>query len=562
MAGYFGSTNATGAQNANFNPAGGGTVATQGNEDCFVAKYDENGNYQWALGLGNIGQETQERAWDISTDAVGNSYVVGGFHGTVNFNLLGTAMNYILPNALVGLFIAKYNTNGICQWVVMLDAQCTSVFTEGYATCDLDNSGNLYVAGNFRGSNVNFNPLGTPNSLSSNGNTDIFIGKYNTNDGSLNWVKQIGTAATEIVSPGALRCDNHGNPYFTGRLSGTNTVDFDPSAAVMSVSNSALYLTSYDANGNLRYATGMGSGACDGGHRVAFDSSYNVYLTGWMNGTTTFGTITRTANSTTADVFLAKYTNDLSTCLWALNFGGAGSTANSICAALVIDHENNPILTGQLYGIGANVNPLSTPYNLSSVGNNDCFVIKYNSNGTLWVNSLLPIKLLSFVGVCFDKYNVLKWQTSTEINSKYFDVERSINGRTFKRIATVSAAGNSSTIKDYSFTDKVSGSSFYYRLKQVDVDGKFEYSKIILIKNANANVENVIVFPNPTYNLIIISNYSSFTHYSIYNTAGVECLSGNIKRQINISSLCKGVYQIILRNNNNGKQTVKEIIKQ
>ncbi|HCR54828.1 MAG TPA: hypothetical protein DIW27_10450, partial [Cytophagales bacterium] len=314
VTGYFGSTTLTGPQNADFNPLGGGTVATQGNEDCFVAKYDQNGNYQWAFGLGNTGANTQERAWDIATDPNGNSYVVGGFHGTINFNPLGTAMNYTLPDTLVGLFISKYNTNGICQWVIMLDAQCTSVFTEGYATCDLDNSGNLYVAGNFRGANINFNPLGTSNTLTSSGLTDMFIAKYDVSNGNLYWVQKIGSTAQDIVSPGALRCDNSGNPYFTGRLSGTGSVDFDPSAGTSNITNSALFLVSYDASGNLRYATGMNSGVGDGGHRVSFDNYNNVFIAGWMNGTATFGTIARTANSSTADVFLAKFNNNLTTC--------------------------------------------------------------------------------------------------------------------------------------------------------------------------------------------------------------------------------------------------------
>jgi hypothetical protein len=386
VTGYFGSTTTAGSLNANFNPAGGGTVATQGNEDCFVAKYDQNGNYQWAFGLGNTGANTQERAWDIATDANGNSYVVGGFHGTINFNPLGTAMNYTLPDTLAGLFVAKYNTNGICQWVVMLDAQCTSVFTEGYATCDLDANGNLFVAGNFRGANINFNPLGTSTTLTSSGLADMFIAKYNTSNGVLIWVKKIGAAAQDIVSPGSLRCDNNGNPYFTGRLSGTGTVDFDPSAGTTNITNSALYLATYDTNGNLRFAVGMNSGAGDGGHRVSFDSNNDVFISGWMNGTVTFGTISRTANSTTADVFIAKYSNNLSSCYWAFNFGGTGSTANSICAGLSVDQENNAIITGQLYGTNADIDPSAATLNFSSVGNNDCFVIKYNSNGQLWVN--------------------------------------------------------------------------------------------------------------------------------------------------------------------------------
>ena len=393
VTGYFGSTTLTGSQNADFNPAGGGTIATQGNEDIFVAKYDSNGVYQWAFGLGNIGQETQERAWDIATDNAGNSYVVGGFHGTMNFNPLGTAMNYSIPDATAGLFIAKYNTNGICQWVVILDVKGNSVFNETYATCDIDAFGNLFVAGNIRGTNVNFNPLGTSTILSSIGQNDIFITKYNVNNGNLIWAKRIGSTAQDLVSPGALRCDNNGNPYFTGRLSGTNTVNFDPNGGTTNVVNSSLYIVSYDTNGNLRFAKGMNSGVGDGGHRVEFDNSNYVYIAGWMNGTATFGTISRTAFSPTADNFLAKYSNDLSTCLWAINFGGEGASANNIVAGLSIDQDNNPIITGQLYGINANVNPLGlTPLNLSSIGSNDCFVIKYKADGTLWESTPLSIE--------------------------------------------------------------------------------------------------------------------------------------------------------------------------
>jgi hypothetical protein len=384
VTGYFGSSTLTGPQNASFNPLGGGTISTEGNEDIFLAKYDSNGNHLWSFGLGNIGQETQERAWDISTDNQGNSYIVGGFHGTMNFNPLGSTMNYSLPDATAGLFIAKYNTNGIAQWVAILDVKGNSVFNETYATCDLDSVGNLYVAGNFRGTNVNFNPLGTITNLSSGGQNDIFITKYNVTNGNLVWAKRIGSPAQDLVSPGALRCDNNGNPYFTGRLSGTNSVNFDPNGGVSNIINSSLYITSYDSNGNLRFVKGMNSGIGDGGHRIEFDSSNNVYIAGWMNDTATFGTINRTANSTTADNFLAKYSNDLATCLWALNFGGRGATSTNIVAGLSVDKNNNPIITGQLYGINANINPLgSNSLLFSSIGENDNFIIKYKSDGTL-----------------------------------------------------------------------------------------------------------------------------------------------------------------------------------
>ena len=171
-------------------------------------------------------------------------------------------------------------------------------------------------------------------------------------------------------------------------------MNFNPNGGTTNIINSALYLTSYDTNGNLRFAKGMNSGTGDGGHRVEFDNANNVYIAGWMNGTATFGTISKTAfSSPRADCFLAKYTNDLSTCLWALNFGGTGATANNIVAGLSIDNDNNPIITGQLYGTNANVNPLgTTALNLSSIGNNDCFVIKYKTDGTLWESTPVGIE--------------------------------------------------------------------------------------------------------------------------------------------------------------------------
>jgi hypothetical protein len=392
VTGYFGSSTVTGPLTADFNPLGGGTITTQGNEDCFVAKYDKNGVYQWAFGLGNTGANTQERAWDIVTDPSGNCYVTGGFHGSVYFNPLGTAMVKSLPDTLAGLFISKYNSAGICQWVITINAQCTSVFNEGYATADFDLAGNLFVAGNFRGSGVNINPLGTAATFNSSGLTDIFIASYSTTNGMMNWANKIGGPSAEIVSPGGLRCDKNGNLFFTGRLSGTGSVDFDPGPGTTSISNSSLYLASFNRSGGLRCAAGMNSGSGDGGHRVAFDSNNDVYLAGWMNGSATFGTIARTAYSNTADVFLAKYNNNLSACFWAFNFGGTGSSANSICAGLTLDKQNCPIITGQLYGANADVDPSATgQFLLSSSGQNDCFIVKYNSDGSLWRNHKLSL---------------------------------------------------------------------------------------------------------------------------------------------------------------------------
>lgn len=111
----------------------------------------------------------------------------------------------------------------------------------------------------------------------------------------------------------------------------------------------------------------------------------------------------------------------------------------------------------------------------------------------------LPIELKSFTATTESNSVVLKWQTATEINSNYFDVERSDDGQFFFSLAKVNASGNSSLPVSYSFTDtKLSnnnGSQIFYRLKLVDKDGSTKYSNHISIKPVVTGVTIKNVYP-------------------------------------------------------------------
>lgn len=110
----------------------------------------------------------------------------------------------------------------------------------------------------------------------------------------------------------------------------------------------------------------------------------------------------------------------------------------------------------------------------------------------------LPVVLLEFKAVLGKEGVEVSWITATEINNDYFTVERSNHGLGFQPIAVVPGAGNSSQRIKYSITD---GSPFqglnYYRLKQTDFDGQFEYSTIIAVQVDDPFVTNSI-YPNPT----------------------------------------------------------------
>jgi len=116
-------------------------------------------------------------------------------------------------------------------------------------------------------------------------------------------------------------------------------------------------------------------------------------------------------------------------------------------------------------------------------------------------NGPLPINLLSFTAKLVDKTKVeLIWITSSESNNNYFTIERSKNGLTFKEIAEVPGAGNSNSRLEYeSYDDSPLEGISYYRLKQTDYDGQYEYFNIVVVSyTLNADGSCVLkVFPNP-----------------------------------------------------------------
>jgi len=113
----------------------------------------------------------------------------------------------------------------------------------------------------------------------------------------------------------------------------------------------------------------------------------------------------------------------------------------------------------------------------------------------------LPVELVSFKGAASSQGVALTWTTASEKNNDYFSIQHSADGRNFESVGYVQGKGTTSMASTYNFnhTNPAPGKN-YYRLKQVDLDGKTAYSPVIVVdaKDVKAAALNLTVYPNPT----------------------------------------------------------------
>jgi hypothetical protein len=167
----------------------------------------------------------------------------------------------------------------------------------------------------------------------------------------------------------------------------------------------------------------------------------------------------------------------------------------------------------------------------------------------------LPVELTSFELSNANSLIELTWQTATELNNDYFDVERSEDGTNFYKIARIEGNGTTSETQNYQFTDKAPIANVeYYRLKQVDYDGTFEYSKVIVgYADLLANQLQMTAYPNPAAERVSIKSVRpvAFTEIKLINIAGqtvanlTEEVQGfGLQLEVALPVLEKGMYYI------------------
>jgi len=179
-------------------------------------------------------------------------------------------------------------------------------------------------------------------------------------------------------------------------------------------------------------------------------------------------------------------------------------------------------------------------------------------NSVSVTNAALPVELIDFTARLREDMVQLDWQTATEINNDYFSIERSTDGRIFEEIDQVDGADNSQLMQAYQFIDKnpPASKNVYYRLRQVDHGGAYEYSAIKSVQ-MEIGSHSINIQPNPMTDqasILFGAELREEVSLSVYNTNGHLLKEMVIPRNsttfpLPVSELPEGYYLLNLQSN-------------
>jgi gliding motility-associated-like protein len=356
------------AGNANI---GGTAVSGGGTPDIYVVKYDASGNSIWGY-YTTTSTSGSTYPVHMTIDQNGYIYIVGTTTTTygVNFGSSSIAASTIEPD----VFVLKLDTNGNVVWVKSIGG----TGAENVSKVDTDGTGKLFITGDFN-SSTDFIPGSGSNVLTSYGGKDVFLLCLNSNDGSYNWVNQIGGTADDYVFD--MEINGQNQVVLAGSFNGT--ADFDSGAGTFNLTSSGsedIYLSKYTSSGAFVNALSIGGSSADRCNSVSIDNNDNLFLTGTYFGNVDFDPSASTYSlSSTIDgsVYNLCLTNSNSF-QWASCF----QSSDMIVPIESVVKNNVLYLTGG-FGGTCDFDPGSSVTNLSAISNsNDIYLVKLNLNGS------------------------------------------------------------------------------------------------------------------------------------------------------------------------------------
>ncbi|MHC4660833.1 MAG: RCC1 domain-containing protein [Planctomycetota bacterium] len=368
--GYYGNTATFGAGDDNETELTSAEV-----DNIFVAKYNPDGTLAWAKQAGGAGED-----WggSISTLSDGSAIITGDFTSAAATFGNASEGNEVTLSAVgnYDIFVAKYNPDGTLAWAKQAGG---TDWDEGWGV-SVVSDGSSIVTGIFR-STATFGNASEGNEavLSSAGDHDIFIAKYNS-DGTLNWAKSAGNVNRDLGRGICALSD--GSAIVTGlfNLAVTfgNASEGGNETVITSAGGDDIFIAKYNSDGTLNWAKRAGGGSFDYGHAISTLSDGSALVTGDFSTTATFGL--GEGNETVLscagiwDIFVAKYNPD-GTLAWAKRAGngntdeGWGISALSDGSALVTGYFD----TSATFGAGEDNETTLVP----GGSNNTFFLARY-----------------------------------------------------------------------------------------------------------------------------------------------------------------------------------------
>ncbi len=362
-----------------FDPSPTNSVTRMGvNSDLFLAKYNSLGDLPNSSSVIVAGDAGSQILIDLQVEGQ-SVYLMAHNDGVASFATGVASSNTIGTNGNIDVIIAKFDEGLTNIWAYTLGG--LNQDTGGGLT--VDNSGNMYVTGLFRGT-VNFDPSGNgvAKSMTAGTDGDMFIAKYNTN-GELVWASKVGGSFFDVGAD--VELDGSGNLLVTGRFNGT--VDFDPGNGVSTISsnatNESVFIAKYTSDGNFIWAKSIID--VENVADMSISSTGKIAIAGYyqLNNADVdpgIGEVLLPYVSGLPDSYVAVYDND-GNFIWAKSIGGPNSSLELMSNVYFLDDESVIASGGGGGTIQFNqgeTNPVTRTANGS-----DGFIVKYDPNGAV-----------------------------------------------------------------------------------------------------------------------------------------------------------------------------------
>ena len=337
----------------------------------------QNETLGWARSIGGNGYDLGA---SITTDSEGNVYSTGAFQGNADMDpFFGTSLYYTSAGGF-DTYVQKVDPFGTLIWARTFGGSTNDV---GLSIAT-DSDGNVYTTGHFLGT-ADFDPSEDVFELTPNGGRDIYIQKLDT-DGNFIWAQSMGGTNDDYGY--SIHVDSEDNIYTTGEFQGT--MDLDPGVDELNFTSEGgdyIFIQKLDGEGDLLWATAMGTVNNCRGYAITTDLNGDVFTTGTYIGTMDVDPgegVVELTSVNQFDIFVQKLDSD-GNFLWAKGMGGSSW---DIAQSITTDPQGN-VFTAGYFSTTVDFDPGDGVSNLTSNGGRDIFIQKLNGDGDFqWAKSM------------------------------------------------------------------------------------------------------------------------------------------------------------------------------